>query len=334
MSIPGPYLLFLGATTDPAYAKTAFGLRDWAPERCLAQLRLPSGTVDLGLPELTPAAAHAAGARSLLIGVAPIGGALDPDWLPLLENALGVGLDLAAGMHQRLNEHPKLVDAAARHGRRLIDVRVPPNGIPVASGQPRSGRRVLTVGTDCAVGKKYTALAIWRGLQARGLDASFRASGQTGIMIAGEGIPMDAVISDFLAGAAEQLSPAAEPGHWDVVEGQGSLFHPAYAGVALGLLHGSQPEAIVVCHDASRHHISGYSQYPVPDLRTCIERNLEAARLTSRAVRCVGLSINTSSIGDEGAARRYCEDLSAELELPVVDPIRDGVEALLLRLLG
>lgn len=334
MSIPGPYLLFLGATTDAAYAKTAFGLRDWAPERCLAQLRLGGCTVDLGLPDLAPAAARAAGARTLLIGVAPIGGALDPAWLPVLEEALAAGLDLAAGMHQRLNEHPRLASATARHGRQLVDVRVPPVGIPIANGRPRSGRRVLTVGTDCAVGKKYTALALWKGLQAHGLDVSFRASGQTGIMITGEGIPMDAVVSDFLAGAAEQLSPAAASEHWDVIEGQGSLFHPAYAGVALGLLQGSQPEAIVVCHDAARRHIAGYPEYPVPALQECIERNLQAARLTSKAVRCVGVSINTRSIADPLAARNHCESLAAELGLPVVDPIRDGVEALLSQLLG
>jgi len=333
MSIPGPYLLFLGSTADAAYAKTAFGLLDWAPERCLAQLRLGGCTVDLGLPDLIPAAACAAGARTLLIGVAPIGGALDPVWLPVLEEALASGLNLAAGMHQRLNEHPLLVSAAARHGRRMVDVRVPPAGIPVADGRRRSGRRVLTVGTDCAVGKKYTALALWKGLQTRGLHASFRASGQTGIMIAGEGIPMDAVVSDFLAGAAEQLSPAAHPEHWDVIEGQGSLFHPAYAGVALGLLHGSQPEAIVVCHDAARHHIAGYPEYPVPALEECIERNLQAARLTSKAVRCIGVSMNTRSIADPLAARRHCEELTVELGLPVIDPIRDGVEPLLSRLL-
>ena len=136
---------------------------------------------------------------------------------------------------------------------------------PAASGRKRSGKRVLTVGTDCAQGKKYTALALAKNLQSRGVDASFRATGQTGIMISGEGIAVDAVIADFVAGAAEQLSPDNAPDHWDVIEGQGSLFHPAYAGVTLGLLHGSQPDAIVLCHDPSRRTIDEYPNFPIPD---------------------------------------------------------------------
>jgi uncharacterized NAD-dependent epimerase/dehydratase family protein len=185
----------------------------------------------------------------------------------------------------------------------------------------------LTVGTDCALGKKYTALALSRSLQKRGVGATFRATGQTGIMISGEGIPIDAVVADFIAGAAETLSPDNAADHWDVIEGQGSLFHPAYAAVTLGLLHGSQPDAIVLCHDPARRTIDEYPDFPIPDLRTVIEDYVRAGRLTNSAIRCVGLSINSSSLSDAGCAE-YFRRLSAELQLPVCDPVRTGVEVL------
>jgi len=196
-----------------------------------------------------------------------------------------------------------------------------------APGPRRSGKRVLTVGTDCALGKKYTALALTRALQALGAPATFRATGQTGIMIAGSGVAVDAVIADFIAGAAEALSPDNAPEHWDVIEGQGALFHPAYAGVTLGLLHGSQPDALVLCHDPSRTTIEGYPDCPIPDLQHAIDRYLEAARLTNRAVRCVGVSINSSTLA-EAQWQAYARDLSQRLGLPVVDPLRGGVAAL------
>lgn len=333
MVIAGPYLLFLGAQNDPAYAKTAYGLADWAPERCAGQLRLDGCGLDLGVQDMSIPEAKDAGVRTLVVGVAPIGGAIEAAWLPVFEEALANGLDIASGLHQRLNDNRKLSAAAERLKRNLIDVRVPPEDIPIAKGGKRSGQRVLTVGVDCAVGKKYTALCLWKEVQARGLPADFRATGQTGIMITGSGVPMDAVISDFLAGAAEILSPSAAQDHWDIIEGQGSLFHPAYAGVALGLLHGSQPDAIVVCHDAARQHISGYPAYPLPTIEDCIERNLQAARLTNHNVRCIGVSVNTSSITDDGQALDYCQAIGARLGLPVVDPMRHGVSPLADKLL-
>ena len=171
---------------------------------------------------------------------------------------------------------PGLTAAAARRGRRLIDVRMPPPNIPIATGRKRCGKRLLTVGTDCALGKKYTALALARAFAARGHAVDFRATGQTGILIAGGGMPMDAVVADFEAGAAEMLSPDAAPEHWDVIEGQGSLFHPAYAAVSLGLLHGSQPDVIVVCHDPARERVLGYPDYPLPGIAETIELNRAA----------------------------------------------------------
>ena len=277
--LPQPYLLFLGDTVEASYAKTAFGLADWAPERCVGELAIVGCTVTTGLTRLSPADARAAGARSVVIGVANQGGVLADSWVAALIEAMEAGLDVISGLHVRLASVPALAEAARRTGQRLIDVRTPPSGIPIGNGRKRSGKRLLTVGTDCALGKKYTALALHRAFVQRGIDADFRATGQTGIMIAGGGIPMDAVISDFEAGAAEILSPDAPDAHWDVVEGQGSIFNPAYAAVSLGLLHGSQPDVFVVCHDPARTVILGMESFALPSIDEVIDMTI---RLGSR----------------------------------------------------
>ena len=319
----GRCLLFLGDVTEPGFAKTAFGLRDWAAERCVGELRLPAGTVSAGLPQLSCEEAAAQGASALVIGVAAAGGAIPDAWVPTLAGALDAGLDIVSGMHVRLDSLPALREAAARSGRRLVDVRVPPAGIPIATGLPRGGRRILTVGTDCALGKKYTALAISRALAARGVDVSFRATGQTGIMIAGSGMPIDAVVSDFVAGAAEILSPAAAPGHVDVIEGQGSLFHPAFAGVTLGLLHGSQPDMFVVCHDPRRTHVLGYPGASLPSIETVVDQTIALGRVTNPAIRCVGVALNTGGMTPQEAEREIAAH-AARLPYPVADPMRGG----------
>ncbi len=328
-----PYLLFLGDVDLKSDAKTAFGLRDWCRGDVLGEWALPASTVTLGLPRLHPEQAAAQGAGSLVIGVAAVGGVLPAHWLPELEAALDAGMDLVSGLHSRLGSFPKLVQAAQRGGGKLHDVRHSDQVFAAGTGAKRSGMRVLTVGTDCALGKKYTALALTRALQAQGAPATFRATGQTGIMIAGSGVAVDAVVADFVAGAAEALSPDNAPEHWDVIEGQGALFHPAYAGVTLGLLHGSQPDALVLCHDPSRSTIEGYPDCPMPDLQHAIDRYLEAARLTNRAVRCVGVSINSSTLA-EAQWQAYAGDLAQRLGLPVVDPMRGGVHALAQALLA
>ncbi|MGY4395426.1 putative NAD-dependent epimerase/dehydratase family protein [Sphingomonas sp. UYAg733] len=322
--IPQPYLLFLGDTVEPAYAKTAFGLRDWAPDNCVGEFACANATVSVGLPPMRPAEAHAAGAKSLVIGVANNGGIIHPSWLPLLVEALEAGLDVVSGLHASLGDVPELRAAAQSSGRRLIDVRRPPADIPVGTGLKRTGRRLLTVGTDCALGKKYTALAISRAFAARGIDSDFRASGQTGILLAGRGMPMDAVPADFEAGAAEILSPAAAPGHWDVIEGQGSLLHPSYAAVSLGLLHGSQPDVVVVCHQPDRPHMLGLPDFPVPSIERIIDVTLELGRVTNPGIRCAGVSLNTAHL-DEGGATRLMASESERLGLPCADPIRGGI---------
>lgn len=319
--LPQPYLLFLGDSTEPGFAKTALGLKDWAPERCIGENRLPGATVTTGLPELSPQAAYERGARALLIGVASVGGAILPHWIPTLVEAMEAGLDLISGMHTKLADLPALVEAAARTGRRLYDVRTPPKDLVTGTGRQRSGQRLLTVGTDCALGKKYTALAMTRAFRARGVPVDFRATGQTGIMIAGAGIPIDAVVADFIAGAAEALSPANDPDHWDVIEGQGSLFHPAYAGVSLGLLHGSQPDVLVLCHEAGREAIMGQPSFPLPSLEEAIQLNLILARRVNPAVRCAAVSLNTSKMSDEAALHAIAQ-VRDELGIPCADPLR------------
>ncbi|MBD9467544.1 DUF1611 domain-containing protein [Pseudoxanthomonas sp. PXM01] len=321
--LPQPYLLFLGDTVEPSYAKTAFGLRDWARERCVGEFACDTVAVTTGLPFLSPAQARQAGARAMVIGVANPGGRIPATWIPLLIQALESGLDLIGGMHMRLSGIEPLRNAARALGRRLIDVRDPPAHIPVASGAKRTGNRLLTVGTDCALGKKYTALALTRAFRARGVDADFRATGQTGILIAGAGVPMDAVVADFAAGAAETLSPDAAAGHWDVIEGQGSLSHPAYAGVSLALLHGSQPDVIVVCHEYGRERVLGYPHYPLPSIEDTVALALTLGARTNPAIRCAGISVNTARLEAE-AAGHVLAAMADRLGLPVADPIRGG----------
>lgn len=334
LDLPRPYLLFLGDTPERGYAKTAIGLRDWASDHCIGECGLPGG-ITINLPRYTPRDAKAAGARSLVIGVANPGGFIPDSWLPVLVEALEAGLDLVSGLHAKLNEIPVLVEAATRLNRRLIDIRTPPANIPVANGKKRTGKRLLTVGTDCALGKKYTALALAWAFKQRGVDADFRATGQTGIMIAGGGMPIDAVVSDFVAGAAEMLSPDNKPDHWDVVEGQGSLFHPAYAGVSLGLLHGTQPDVIVVCHDIGRTHVLGYPTYPLPSVPEVVDLALRLGSRVNPNVRCAGVSLNTSSLDAAEAAKVLARESEA-LNMPVADPIRGGaaLEALVDACLG
>ena len=323
LDFPRPYLLFFGDADDTTFLKTGLGLRDWAPALCVAEYKCDGARASLGLPLMRPRQAYAAGARALVLAAASIGGAIRPAWIPYLVEALEAGLDIISGAHDRLSADPRLTALAATLGRRLIDVRTPPRGLPIASGRKRTGKRLLTVGTDCALGKKYTALALAEAFRARGLAADFRATGQTGIMIAGAGIPVDSVVSDFVAGAAEVLSPDAEPDHWDLIEGQGSIFHPSYAGVSLGLLHGSQPDVIVLCHAHGRDRIVGLPDYPLPSVEEAVELSLRLARLTNPGVRCAGVALNTGGLSD-AEARRLIGGRAAQWGMVVADPMRPG----------
>ena len=327
MTLRTPHLLFIGDAPDQLAAKTAAGVAFWRPEFCLGQLRLPGCKADLKLPDMTIEEAAKAGVKTVIVGTTNRGGVLGEGWEPLLVQALELGMDLASGLHHRLSDIAILHDTASRCGRQIADVRHPTREFAVASGIKRPGKRLLTVGTDCSIGKMFTALAIEKEMRGRGMKADFRATGQTGILIAGDGVSIDAVVSDFVSGAVEWLCPANDPDHWDVIEGQGSLFHASYAGVTLGLIHGSQPDALVVCHEPTRPHMRGLPTYKLPDLKLCIDRNIEAAQLTNPAARCVGLSVNTAGL-DAGAARDYLRQTEDRLALPCIDPVRTGVGAI------
>ena len=327
LKIEPPYLIFLGDTQEKVDAKTGAGLVQWCPEKVLGQTRFKECSVDLGIPDISISNAKLQGVRSLVVGVAPTGGDINPRWLGALVEAAEAGLDVVSGLHCRLEDFPELVAAANASGAKLVNVRTPASNLPVGTGEPRSGKRLLTVGTDCAIGKKYSTLSILKSMRARRLPSDFRATGQTGIMIAGEGVPIDTVVADFIAGAAELVSPANSDEHWDLIEGQGSLFNPSYAGVSMGLLHGSQPDAIVVCHDPSRKFIDTARHIPLPSVAECIDLHLRCARLTNPDVCCVGVCVNTSSL-DEDAKQLYLAELSKELGLPCVDPIQDGCDGI------
>ena len=326
MRIETPYLVFLGDAKDALAAKTGQGIVDWRRESVVGQQRLPGCAADLGVAELDAAAAKRLGARTLVIGVVNPGGVVPAAWRPHLVDALAAGLDIASGMHTRLAELPEVASAAQRLGRRLIDVRQPNTVFATATGRKRSGKRLLTVGTDCSVGKKYAALAIERELKRRGIAADYRATGQTGILIAGAGIAIDAVVADFAAGAAEALSPDNEAEHWDVVEGQGSLLHPSFGGVSLALLHGTQPDAVVVCHEPTRTTMRNVAA-PIADVGEVAQQTLALGRLTNPQIRCVGIALNTAALSaDEG--RRAVAEVSRRSALPACDPMRDGVATL------
>lgn len=327
-----PYLLYLGNARDDLAAKTARGLAFWRPDWCVGQRRGSRCGTSLGLPDLDFVEAKVMGANTMIVGVANAGGVMDEETVADVIAALDAGMNVASGLHERLSTHPQIVAAAQRNGRNLFDARNPP-ALSVGTGLPRAGRRLLTVGTDCSVGKMYTTLAIERELRSRGVKANFRATGQTGIFIAGAGVPVDAVVADFISGSVEWISPAREDGGWDLIEGQGSLFHASFAGVSLGLLHGAQPDALVLCHEPARPHMRGQSHYRLPSLHACLDANLQAARLTSPDVVAVGVAINTSRLSPDDAART-CAQIEDLLGLPCQDPVTMGVARIADKLLA
>jgi uncharacterized NAD-dependent epimerase/dehydratase family protein len=279
---------------------------------------------DCGLTDMDIAEAKTAGVKTLVIGVANRGGIISDTWLTVLKEALEAGMDLASGLHNKLTDIAELKELADSLGRSLFDVRFPTQTFPVASGLKRTGKRVLQVGTDCSVGKMYTALALEKEMLAQKMKVSFRATGQTGILISGSGVSIDAVVADFIAGAVETIAPANDADHWDVIEGQGSLFHASFSGVTAGLIHGSQADALVLCHEPTRAHMRGLPTYPLPDLKTCMKLNLTMARITNPDVKFVGISVNTSQLS-EAEATKYLAEVEAEFNLPAVDPFREGV---------
>lgn len=329
--ITAPYLIYLGDTPMAELAKTGAGLAYWRPERCVGQLREPGCAADLGLPDLSLAEAAAKGAKTLVIGTSAPGGQLPAAWVARLVEAMEIGLNIASGLHIPMRSIPELAAAAQRTGAVLHDVRLSGGPFPIANGLPRTGHRLLTVGTDCAVGKKYAALALHRELVTRGASATFRATGQTGVLIDGHGYAIDAIVSDFLAGAVEALTPAGAADHWDIVEGQGAIIHPAYAGVTLGLLHGAQPDAFVVCHEAGRENLLGFPGHKTGSIEEIITLITVLGRKVSPNIQCAGICLNTSRLS-EAVAQRALAELSHEHNLPACDPVRFGVSEIVDRL--
>mgnify|MGYP001183873288 CR=1 FL=1 len=327
MSIAQPYVLFLGDAPDPLAAKVAQGIKDWRPGISVGQIVLPNCNADMGLKNMSVKEAVDAGAKTLVIGVANRGGIISKSWMSVLKDALNNGLDLASGLHNLLNNEDELVELANNNGRRLIDVRTPKVEYPIANGKKRLGKRCLAVGTDCSVGKMYTAIALERQMQKMGMKATFRATGQTGILITGNGVPLDAVIADFMAGSIEYLTPDNDEDHWDIIEGQGSLFHASYSGVTMALIHGGQPDALILCHEPTRDHMRGLPEYSLPSLNELKDLALKVSKVVNQNVQVVGISINTSSM-NKNEAIDYINKVELEMGLPTIDPVLQGTQRL------
>ncbi|PVH30572.1 N-acetyltransferase DgcN [Pararhodobacter oceanensis] len=325
--IKTPYLLFLGDAADPLAAKVAQGIKDWRPEYAVGQLRLPGCQADMGVPDMTLQEAKAAGVKTLVIGVANRGGKISQAWKKVLVQALEEGFDLASGLHNLLRDEADLAAVAHATGRVLHDVRVPSVDYPIANGEKRRGKRLLAVGTDCSIGKMYTALCMEREMRARGMKASFRPTGQTGILITGDGVPLDAVVADFMAGSVEYLTPDNDADHWDLIEGQGSLFHVSYSGVTMALIHGGQPDALILCHEPTRTHMRGLPGYALPSLEALRDLALTLAQVANPACQVVGISVNTQRLAD-AEARAYLAEVSQRMGLPATDPFRYGAAPL------
>ena len=321
--IKTPYLLFLGDAPDALAAKVAQGIKDWRPDASIGQFRMSGCKADMGLPEMSLEAAKVAGAKTLVIGVANRGGIISDAWKEVLVQALNAGFDIASGLHNLLRDEPELVRVANENKCQLHDVRVPTVEYPIANGKKRTGKRCLAVGTDCSVGKMYTALAMDKEMHRRGLKSTFRATGQTGILITGNGVPLDAVIADFMAGSVEYLTPDNEDDHWDMIEGQGSLYHVSYSGVTMALVHGGQPDALILCHEPTREHMRGLPEYQQPSLKELQEVALTLAAVANPKCKVVGISVNTQHMSEDSAIN-YPKSLENEFRMPAVDPFRLG----------
>lgn len=331
--IQTPYLLFLGDAPDQLAVKVAQGIRDWRPENAIGQLRMDGCAADVGLADMTLEEGRAAGAKTLVIGVANRGGVISAAWKGVLTQALEMGYDLASGLHNLLRDEDDLMSAAKIHGGTLHDVRVPSTAFPIANGVRRAGKRCLAVGTDCSAGKMYTALAMDAEMRKRGMKATFRPTGQTGILITGHGVPLDAVVADFMAGAVEALTPDNDPDHWDLIEGQGSLFHVSFSGVTMALIHGGQPDALILSHEPTRSHMRGLPDHAVPSLEALRDTVLPIARIANTAAQIIGISVNTQKLGED-AAMDYLQKTEARMGLPTVDPFRQGAGRLVDALAG
>jgi uncharacterized NAD-dependent epimerase/dehydratase family protein len=322
-----------GKSGDPHYGKTMRGVVAYSPHPTVAILDSERvGESYEGIPIVgTVEEAVAFEPSTALVGVATQGGRFPPAWRELLKQSIEAGLDVENGLHEFLGDDEELAALAREHGVELRDLRKPPPDLSVPTGENLQvpATIVLTVGSDCAIGKKTVAIELDREARERGFESVFVPTGQTGIAIAGWGIAVDAVVSDFLAGAAEWLviEGAQRGGKLLFVEGQGSLVHPAYSGVTLGLMHGSAPHAYVLCHRAHATEVEGYPGYPLPSLAELIELH-QRASLSLRPARVAGIALNTRGL-DEDEARAAVIEAAEETGLPADDPVRFGAGTLL-----
>lgn len=320
--IPSPYLLFTGeADSVQTDAKTAAGVLEWSREKCLGQLWLKTTQVDLGIPHLNLEEAVQKGAKTLIIGVAPVGGKIEENWIEVFEKALKAGLNIASGLHTRLSSIKRLKEAAAKYNGKLFDVRFYDGPIPLPSGKKRSGKRLLTVGTDNSVGKKYAALALAKTMKKKGLDATFRATGQTGILIAGSGIAIDNLVSDDCFSGVELLSPNGKETHWDVIEGQSAFFHPWGWGLAITMVVGSQPDVMVLCHNPARNKLAHLPHFPIKDIPEFIAEYEKVAKVTNPKAKVEAISLNTSEFKDKKEALELIKTYEKKYKLPCFDPL-------------
>jgi len=319
-------------SADPHYGKTARGVLRYSPHPTVAILdSTRAGETEDGIPVVGSVNDSLCfNPTTALVGVATQGGRFPPAWRDLIRSCVAKGLDVENGLHEFLTDDRELVELAARHHVELRDLRKPPAGLDVPTGENLhlDAQVVLTVGSDCAIGKMTVSLELDREAQKRGLRSVFVPTGQTGIAIAGWGISVDAVVSDFLAGAAERLVvEGAEKGDLLWVEGQGALLHPAYSGVTLGLMHGSAPHAYVLCHQAGSTVIEGYPEHAIPPLSELVELH-ERASLPARPARVACIALNTRALGEAEAGAAVAE-AEEETGLPADDPVRFGAARLL-----
>jgi uncharacterized NAD-dependent epimerase/dehydratase family protein len=317
-----------GKSGDPHYGKTARGVIRYSPHPVVAVLdSTRAGETMDGIPVVaTVEEAVPLEPTTAIVGVATQGGRFPPAWRELLKSAVASGLDIESGLHEFISDDPELSELAARRGVELRDLRKPPPGLSVPTGANLEvpATIVLTVGSDCAIGKKTVAVELDLEARRRGLKSVFVPTGQTGIAIAGWGIAVDAVVSDFLAGAAEWLvvEGARRGGELLFVEGQGSLAHPAYSGVTLGLVHGSAPHLFVLCHKAGATEVEGFPGHPLPSLPELVELH-ERIALPARPAKVAAIALNTAELDNE-AARRAIAEVAEETGLPADDPVRFG----------
>jgi uncharacterized NAD-dependent epimerase/dehydratase family protein len=317
-----------GFSHDPHYGKTLRGIVRYGPDPVVAILdSARAGEMHDGIPVVGSVNdALCFNPTVAIVGVATQGGRFPPAWRELLKSCIAKGLDVESGLHEFLSEDTELSELAGRYGVELRDLRKPPEGLNVPTGAnlEHDAKVVLTVGSDCAIGKKTVAVELDLEARRRGLDSVFVPTGQTGIAIAGWGIAVDAVVADFLAGAAERLvvEGVDRGGKLLFVEGQGSLIHPMYSGVTLGLVHGSAPHALVLCHVPGATEIEGAPGHPIPPLTDLVEL-YERMSLPARPAVVACIALNTSLL-DEGAAREAIALTEEETGLPADDPVRFG----------